>query len=253
MNRIKTEIKSLVNFLGFDLVRTKNSPGLTLCGLRFLPIKTVIDVGANRGQFAKNISKFFPNAEIYCFEPLPGPLQSLNKWAESKKGKVKVFNLALGDKDSVEEIYLHVDHSPSSSFLKSTSTCTELFPFTANQQKASVKVATLDKVFSEEVSKIQWELLVKIDVQGYEDRVIRGGMKLISQAAACIVEVSLDKIYEGQAMFKDMVFMFSDLGFRYSGTLHQYYGNDGHVCYIDAIFQNTEVRALARERKASAQ
>ena len=45
--------------LGLDIIRIKNSPKQTLCGLRSLPIQTVIDVGANTGQFARQISQVF--------------------------------------------------------------------------------------------------------------------------------------------------------------------------------------------------
>lgn len=63
---MKRLIKKLFNSFGFDIIRLNNSPNHTLLGLKSLPIKMIIDVGANEGQFAKMISKFFPDAMIYA-------------------------------------------------------------------------------------------------------------------------------------------------------------------------------------------
>jgi len=71
--KLKILIKSFFNRIGFDFVRSKNSPNQTLLGLKYLPIRTVIDVGANIGQFGDYILQFFPSATIYSFEPLPEP------------------------------------------------------------------------------------------------------------------------------------------------------------------------------------
>ena len=72
---------------------------------------------------------------------------------------------------------------------------------------------------------------------GYEDRVIAGGKRLFELAAACILEVSLDSLYEGQAEFMELLTMLDGLGFRYGGNLEQSYDQDGHCIYLDAVFR----------------
>ncbi|MGC8888263.1 MAG: FkbM family methyltransferase [Verrucomicrobiia bacterium] len=93
-------------------------------------------MGANEGQFAGYISKIFSEANIFCFEPLPEAFKELSKWAESKNGKVKAFNLALGDYEGEIEMLQHTEHSPSSSILKTTKVCETLYPI----QKPSVQL-----------------------------------------------------------------------------------------------------------------
>ena len=116
----KRIIKKAFNQIGLDIVRISKSPKQSLLGLRNLPIKTIIDAGANTGQFAKYISTLFPEAHVYCFEPLPDPYKELNQWAEGQKSeKVIAFNFALGDQETSLEMFCHVEHSPSSSFLAS--------------------------------------------------------------------------------------------------------------------------------------
>jgi FkbM family methyltransferase len=220
-----------------DIVRVSKCQLHSLLGIRNLPIKTIIDVGANKGQFARYISTLFPEAYIYCFEPLPEPYKELNKWAEKQRNvKVKTFNLALGDSEEVLRMFSHIEHRTSSSFLRTTKICENLYPFTQKQLSIPVRLTTLDNWIKKLPNPPALEILIKLDVQGYEDRVIKGGQEIFSMAKACILEVCLDQLYEGQATFKDISLLLYDLGYYYAGNLNQNYADDGHVISIDAVF-----------------
>ncbi len=232
---IKT-VKTLLHRVGLDIVRVNNSPQVTLLGLRELPFKTIIDVGANTGQFGRKISAFFPSAMLYCFEPLPVPYDALSAWAKTQEGRVTTYNLAIGEKDAEVEMFFHKDHSPSSSLLATTTLNEQYYPFTKGQRRVSVKQMMLDTAVKEVHAELLSEILIKLDVQGYEDRVIAGGTEIFKRASACIVEVCLDTLYDGQAGFKDLVMMFDDLGYQYAGNLEQTYGKDGHCVFLDAVF-----------------
>ena len=236
---LKRLIKKAFNQIGVDIIRLSNSPAHSLLGLRNLPIKTVIDVGANTGQFAKMISSVFPKAHIYCFEPLPEPFTKLKKWTEKNtggRGGCTVFNVALGQNEGEVEMLAHLDHSPSSSLLETTEVCETIYPFTQKQAKVKVKLTTLDKVSSQYINSFTSDTLIKLDVQGYEDRVIRGGTETFRKARACILEINLDSLYENQANFKEILSLLYELGYRYAGNLDQSYADDGHVIFIDALF-----------------
>lgn len=241
ISTFKRSVKAVLNKFGLDLIRAGNSPSHTLLGLRTRPIRTVIDVGANTGQFAKKISGFFPNAKTYCFEPLPEPYAALEKWAKTQNGRVVPFNFAVGDKESEVEMFLHEEHTPSSSLLATTKLTEQYYPFTKGQRRVLVRQATLDTVFDEVQADLHAEILIKLDVQGYEDRVIAGGEITFAKASACILEVSLDKLYEGQADFKQLSTKLHDLGYRYAGNLDQIYAEDGHCVFLDAVFLNKSI------------
>jgi len=236
MNIIKRIIRQIFNAWGFDVVRLHKIPQNTLLGLKSMSIKTIIDVGASTGQFAKMIEKIFPEAYIYCFEPVPEPFKKLDKWTVKKNRKVKVFNLALGDSEEEIEMFYHTGHSPSSSLLKTTEICEKYYPFTKDQQTIKVKITTLDKVIDKLNIFLVPEILIKLDVQGYEEKVIRGGKLTFAKAKACIVEICLDKLYENQAEFKEITELLYDLGFKYAGNLNQNFADDGHVIFIDVVF-----------------
>jgi FkbM family methyltransferase len=230
-------IKKVLNLTGLDIVRISQRPLHQLLGLKNLSIKTIIDIGANKGQFARYISTIFPDAHIYCFEPLPKPYMELNRWAgRQKNGKVKTFNIALGATEEKIKMYYHVEHSPSSSFLQSTEVCEKLYPFTKKQTSITVQATTLDKVFANLSEPIAPEILIKLDVQGYEAHVLKGGEKTFKKAKVSILEVGLDELYKNQSSFNDISSLLHNLGFHYAGNLEQVYANDGHIVYIDALF-----------------
>lgn len=139
-------------------------------------------------------------------------------------------------KDLLKCFTIHKEHSPSSSFLKTTNTCEAIYPFTKEQEPVQVKISTLDKCIKDFDITLEPEILIKLDVQGYEDRVIRGGMETFKKAKACILEVCLDTLYEGQADFRMLNDMLYNLGFHYAGNLNQFYSDDGHVIFVDELF-----------------
>ena len=232
----KSIIKSTFRKFGLDIIRLNKNSEHLLLGMRNLPIRTITDVGANKGQFASIIQKVFPEANIYCFEPVGDAFKELDRWARSRNGKVEAFNFALGDFEGEIEIFYHSEHSPSSSILKTTQVCESLYPVTKNQRSIKVQQTTLDKAVDNFNIPLTPEILIKLDVQGYEDRVIRGGKKIFDKAKACILEVCLDQLYNGQATFKEITELLCNIGFRYTGNLDQSYADDGHVIFIDTVF-----------------
>ena len=241
---LKRLTKKTFNLIGLDIVRISKSPRSSILGLRKLPIRTIIDVGANTGQFARYISDLFPEGDILAFEPLAGPFKELQRWANQMGERVTVFNLAIGEEEGGFEIFNHEAHSPSSSFLKTTDVCETLYPFTKKQVSRKVKLSTLDKIIGSLSRPLVPDILIKLDVQGYEDRVVRGGRETFKMAKACILEVNLDKLYQKQTTFNDITFLLYELGYRYAGNLAQAYADDGHVIYIDAVFMKSQDKLL---------
>ena len=227
-------LKSGLNALGFDLIRTNKLARFNLCGLKHLNINTVIDVGANQGQFARAMQAHFPQASFICYEPLSEPFAVLQSWANESQRKVRACNLALGNRDGEAQMFFHRAFSPSSSLLPNTKLGESLFPATKSQECTTVKLATLDHAL--QGLELIENILIKLDVQGYEDRVLEGGQKIFGKAAACILEISLDDLYEGQADFRGLFAQFDRMNYRYAGNLDQVHAADGHIIYLDAVF-----------------
>lgn len=233
---LKNTLRSGLNRMGFDVIRLHRSPKRTLLGLAGLDIGAIIDVGANQGQFARFITGFFPRAQLYCFEPLPDPFQRLSAWAQTQNGRVHCFPLALGDEEGQVEMHLHEQHTPSSSLLASTDTCHRLYPQTRAERMVSIRVSTLDRELGDTIERLPPGILLKLDVQGFEDRVLRGAERVLGKCKAVVLEVCVDPLYEGQADFFGLAGLLQKSGFRYAGNLDQAYGEDGRVVFFDAVF-----------------
>ena len=223
------------NAAGLEVKRRAKSPATTLLGLRNRPFQTIVDVGANEGQFAAIARGHFPNARILCFEPQPGPRATLETWAATA-GPIEVFGVALGPEAGEVEFHVHEDHNSSSSLLPSSDALAAQQPETRRQRLVKVPVETLDAVMDSLAPPAAGELLLKLDVQGYEEEVIKGGENTFRRANACILEVCLDDFYEGQATFADLHDRLHSFGLRYAGNLDQMLAEDGHVMFLDAVF-----------------
>ena len=93
------------------------------------------------------------------------------------------------------------------------------------------------------IGRFEPELLVKLDVQGFEDRVIRGAAETFRRAAAAIIEVNLDVLYEGQASFRGILEAMEAAGLQYAGALDQVQLQADHVVYFDAFFLRRPAKA----------
>lgn len=227
-------IRKVFNAVGLDLHRYRPAPN-NLAWLEKAGIRTVIDVGAHIGQFAAEVRETLPDAAIYSFEPLHDCYDQLDA---VRKGdvKFKAFNFALGETAGAMPMH-RSESSPSSSLLPMGELHRRVYPHTAGSSIENIEVRRLDDITELNPINLEKEVLVKIDTQGYEDRVIRGGTEFLKHTKAMIVETSFTMLYEGQFLFADIYAMLTALGFKYCGGMHQK-GNpeNGLLLFEDSIF-----------------
>ena len=207
-------------------------------------IRTILDIGANVGQFAAEIHQVLPNAMIYSFEPLRDCYEQLVANMKGA-GNFRAFHFALGDENWEAQMH-RSEFSPSSSLLSMAELHKKAFPFTRMETRDTVPVKRLDDVAGD--LTLSDHLLVKIDVQGYEDRVIAGGRNTISRADILIVETSFQSLYEGQALFANIFDALREIGFRYHGSLDQIRDpRDGRILQADSIFLREDASIAPEE------
>ncbi|MDD5544829.1 MAG: FkbM family methyltransferase [Acidobacteriia bacterium] len=198
-------------------------------------IGSIIDVGANTGQFSAMIKKSCPNAVLYSFEPIEECFLQLEKVLQSLPNATAV-RMALGDQRGIFTINKS-SFTPSSSFLKMGDLHKRDWPQSSNHKTERVEMSTLDDFFSDIC--LEPEVLVKIDVQGYEAQVIGGGNKTLGRAFAAVIETSFYELYEGQRLFDEIYDLMAGLGFTYQGNLDQYVSPiDSRILQADSLFLN---------------
>jgi FkbM family methyltransferase len=226
----KRSIHAALGAAGYEVHRKLPDP---YGSLRRFDIRSVIDVGANIGQFAALARRLFPSARIFSFEPIDECYRQL---VETFSGDqlFKSFPLALGDESGIKQFHHH-EYSPASSLLSRNDLGVSVFPFTDARRETQITVERLDAVAAG--LELEPEILVKLDVQGYEDRVIDGGRAVLAKARLALVEVNFYVQYETQALFHDVYARLRELGFDYRGNLHQLRSPiDDTVLEADALF-----------------
>ena len=154
--------------------------------------------------------------------------------AAASGGRIIPHHFGLGEEDAELTFFVNVDFQASSSFLEQTDTNIRAFPQLERTEERVAKIKRLDDVAPE--LALAPDLLVKIDTQGYEAHVIRGGRKTLASAVACIVEVQVSELYEGTSRFSDIYAELGALGFVFCGTFDQVLSRDGDVLFFDGLF-----------------
>lgn len=183
--------------------------------LRRLAPTTVLDVGANRGQFALDVERALPSARVYSYEPIAAAA-STYRAVFSNAPRCSVRQVALGATRGRE--VLHVSrHDDSSSLLPIGDGQTTAFPGTEEASTIEVEVSTLDDELQS--LELTGPVLLKMDVQGFELEVLRGAVETLGETEWVYVEASFVELYDGQPLAADLIewlrlhdFVLVDLG-----------------------------------------
>jgi FkbM family methyltransferase len=229
-------IKKIAHLFGLEIRFYHRYEKNRYVWLKRIPIGTIFDIGANTGQFAREFHDHFPNATIYSFEPLH---ETFRKLVDNCRGigRHRAFNIALGDSTGTANMNRNV-FSPSSSLLAMNAVHREAFPHTASTSVEEIVVKRLDDVIQEEQLAVTSDILIKMDVQGLENKVLMGGKGTFARAAVVITEIAFCELYRGQPLFDDLYRMLTALDFKLAGFIDEggYAPQTGLPLYTNAIF-----------------
>ncbi len=233
--RLRTKVRKLINALGIDAHRYIRQPG-KLDFLKQYDIKTVLDIGANVGQSALEFRAILPLAYIYSFEPLPDCFEKLTSAMRGDE-HFKAFPFALGA--TAERLAMKKSvYAPASSLMEMGKIHKEALPYTARvESETNVEVRRLDDVATE--LSLAPEILIKMDVQGFESNVIEGGQRTMRSARIVLLENSFYELYVGQALFDEIYERMKGLGFSYRGSISRKYLSTGDILFEDSVFVRT--------------
>jgi FkbM family methyltransferase len=202
--------------------------------LKSLNIETIVDIGANKGQFALVSRYCFPGAKIVSFEPLSAPAKIFNQVFKDDRDTV-LHNVAIGPKE--EETIIHISQSDdSSSLLPISDLQEEVFPGTSEASTATVTVAPLGIFLSK--ADIKSPALLKLDVQGFELEALMGCESLLASFDSIYCECSFVELYSGQKMAPDIIAWLHKRGFILKGAYNMSYDAKGQAVQADFMFKS---------------
>jgi FkbM family methyltransferase len=194
---------------------------------------TILDVGANIGQFALAATLYFPDAKIYSFEPVPDVFKVLQENI-NKNPNIQAFNCALGSHQG--QILFHRNEYTRLSSTLQIHKNNDNFRY--NERTFSiinVNIYRLNKFYSH--IDIQTTFLLKLDVQGMELDVLLGCSHLLDKVDFIVCEAALEGLYENQPLFDEMHHFISRLGYKLASPLYLNRGNGGRFIEMDVLYE----------------
>ncbi len=198
-------------------------------------LRTVVDIGANRGQFALVARRVWPDARIVSFEPLSGAA-SVFRVVFRGDARTRIEDAAIAPRSGAGT--LHVSRrDDSSSLLPIGRAQRELFPGTDEIRTVGVRVAPLGEYLD---AAMETPALLKLDVQGYELEALRGCEDLLDRFQWVYVECSYVELYEGQALAGEVEEWLVARGYVPRGIHNPIRDRSGRLIQADFLFDRTE-------------
>jgi FkbM family methyltransferase len=205
------------------------------------PWNTIVDIGANRGQFALAAIEW-TSARVIAFEPLQEPARIFHR-AVGHDDRVQLHVCAIGRE--AERRVMHVSkRDDSSSLLEIGAEQSRLFPGTEEIGKTTVIVGPLDAFVHEQ--EIGSPALLKLDVQGFEFEALLGCANLFDAFQSIYCECSFTELYSGQKLASDVVSLLAGHGFELTGIYNPSYDERGRNIQADFMFERSSVPKIAK-------
>ncbi|MFL9828601.1 FkbM family methyltransferase [Rhodoplanes sp. SY1] len=173
-------------------------------------IDLVIDGGANTGQYASTLLGFSGyRGEVHSYEPLSEEFAVMKQY-ESHYGGWRMFNMAIGDFDGEAEIVINGEVS---SLLQKTEMLDRLTGGAKPERKEKVAVRRLDTLYCEVLADLSRRVMLKLDVQGFEERALRSAGKYLGAFKLVQIELSGVALYNGDMRIPRAMSLLEDAGF----------------------------------------
>ena len=223
--------RQFLQVAGYDFAKLERRMKL----LDSYSIDTVLDIGANTGQFALRMRNYLGyRNRILSFEPLSSAFEVLETNAKGDPNW-EVFNSALGDAEGPQEINI-AGNSQSSSLLDMLPSHLESAPQSEYIGTETIQVKRLDSVFKD-LCRTSSSIYMKIDTQGFEGRVLRGAENSLSHIDTVQMEMSLVPLYDGEMLFVEMCTLMSEKGYDLVGIEPGFEDEgSGQLLQFDGIF-----------------
>lgn len=174
-------------------------------------VPIILDVGAHRGESVEFFKSIYPQSSLFSFEPDPDNFAELIKVAQ--QFDTQAIQVALGEKTEEECSYYRQSISHMGGLLPIHADSTDSLGYAqqATNERITVRKTTLDQVFADlDIAHVD---ILKIDVQGYEGKVLEGASSMLALTDCVVIEVLLYDFYGKTDSFAEVVRLMGGAGF----------------------------------------
>lgn len=235
----KARIKRLLQRLDVHAGRHRN----TLAGsrenlLHSGDVELVIDVGAHAGEYGTSLRACGYRGPIVSFEPVRRQFERLLA-ASAGDGAWDCQNRASGVRAEKTTINISGNDGFSSSLLAMEQAHEQAVGESRYESTETIDVVSLDEALGDRLPARRSSYL-KVDTQGYEDKVLAGATNTLEQCLAVELELSLAPLYEGQLLIGEMVDLMRSLGFRPTHLQPEFTDpHSGELLQVNGLFQSS--------------
>jgi FkbM family methyltransferase len=189
----------------------------------------ILDIGAHSGQFYGWAKSVWSNCPVFMIEANPLHEHQLRSMTLGMEDEYLIA--ALGDEVREVTFYTRSDkpHTEGNSYYKEKN----YWDIPQLVQENIVRLQRLDDLFEDE-AVFQ---LIKIDTQGSELDILKGGENLVSKAFAIILEVAYTEYNVGAPTYEDVVEYMNEIGFEEKMSIGEHYDGDD-IVQKDLVFIN---------------
>ena len=160
-------------------------------------IKNIYDIGSNNGEYTLLFNRLYPNSKIFSFEPNLKLIKDFKRKTK-KFNNIKIINNAVGNSNKYIDLKIDENSSLTTSLAtnnkKSSTYKIKKFLYGKSKgKKNKIKLIKLDTFIANNTIPD----LLKIDVEGYEDEVLKGVKQNIKKIKLIMIEFHFDKLYIG--------------------------------------------------------
>lgn len=197
-------------------------------------VATVLDVGANTGQYVRALRADGFTGHVVSFEPQSaafGPLEA----AAAHDPRWSCHRLALSASSGTGTLRI-AGNSASSSLLAMTPLHGQAAPGTETVGEEDVPLARLDEVAA--VRGAPGPLMLKLDVQGHELDVLAGATSVLGRVVLVEAELSVRELYHGAPSLRRVLDELAGHGFELAALEPGFHDpRDGTILQFDGLFR----------------
>jgi FkbM family methyltransferase len=210
---------------------------LHLAASGFAP-RHILDIGACVGDWAMMASRAYPEAHMVLIDGNPENGPALQHAVQQIGPRARHRVLLLGPTPREEVPFSLMAGGGSSVLMELT---------TIERRTIRVPMGTLDELFADE--PLDAPLLLKLDVQGFELEVLRGGLAVLERAEVVILEIALLPYNQGAPLFAEVVAFMEQAGLVVYDFCGQWRRQTDHTLFqTDVVFVRHTSALRARRR-----
>ena len=166
----------------------------------------IIDVGCNEGLFTKTLKMFKEFNNAVLFEPNEMLLPKIKKNTENIKN-VFICNEALSNTIEELEYYYHQDPQMNSLIKSDTAVLSRDFWGDKEIDVKIIRTNTLDSAIDKIAINLNEfsDIFLKLDTQGNELNILRGGGNTLEKTKFCLVEYMVSSPYAANNNLNDLI------------------------------------------------